>query len=146
MMIGVSACQSPPSTDSASTTPSAAPSPENSTENREQTRPLSLFAKGDGEKPCYNRSTQPSKAVTDLHLHPEPFGGSSIPYEELMNYLDETEVRFVLLYGIGQTLPYNSICTYYLDCVGIDALPGMKNDFENAANYFEFPQDNIHVA
>jgi len=24
--------------------------------------------------------------------------------------------------------------------------PGMKNDFANAANYVEYPQDNIHVA
>lgn len=134
LMVGVSSCQSTQPIDSAS-----------SNEQIEETRPLSLFAKGDGEKPCYNRTTQPQTAVTDLHLHPQPFGGSSIPYKELMSYLDETEVRFVLLYGIGQTLPYNSKCTYYLDCVGTDALPGMKNDFENAANYVEFPQDKIHI-
>lgn len=62
-----------------------------------------------------------------------------------MSYLNETETRFALLYGIGQTLPYDSECTYYLDCIGTDALPGLKNDFENAANYVEYPQDNIHV-
>jgi hypothetical protein len=115
-------------------------------EQEEGIRPLSLFRKTDTEKPCYDRNTQPHTAVTDLHLHPQPFGGTSIPYKELMSYLDKTEVRFPLLYGIGQTLPYDGECTYYLDCVGTNALPGLKNDFENAANYVEFPQDNIHVA
>ncbi|OKH41330.1 hypothetical protein FACHB389_05000 [Nostoc calcicola FACHB-389] len=110
------------------------------------TRPLEMFQKGDKEKPCYDRSTEPKTAVTDLHLHPQPFGGSSIPYQELMSYLDKNKVRFVLLYGIGQTLPYDSKCTYYLDCIGTNASPGIKNDFENAANYIEFPQDKIHVA
>ena len=114
-------------------------------EEGEGARPLSLFRKTDTEKPCYNRNTQPQTAVTDLHLHPQPFGGTSIPYKELMSYLDQTEVRFVLLYGIGQTLPYDGECTYYLDCIGTNALPSIKNDFENAANYVEFPQDNIHV-
>ena len=116
-----------------------------STEQGEGTRPLSMFEKVDEEKPCYDRSTQPHTAVTDLHLHSQPFGGSSIPYQELMSYLDQTEVRFALLYGIGQTLPYDGECTYYLDCIGTDALPSIKNDFENAANYVEFPQDNIHI-
>lgn len=109
-------------------------------------RPLSQFTKTDGEKACYDRGTQPHTAVTDLHLHAQPFGGTSIAYNELMSYLDKTEVRFALLYGIGQTLPYNGECTYYLDCIGTDALPSMKNDFENAANYIEHPQENIHVA
>jgi hypothetical protein len=107
--------------------------------------PLAQFTKGQ-QQSCYNRKTQPHLAVTDLHLHPQPFGGHSIPYPELMSYLEATGVRFVLLYGIGQTLPYDSECTYYLDCPGTEARPGFKNDFENAANYVEYPQDNIHVA
>jgi hypothetical protein len=111
-----------------------------------ESRPLSLFKKENREKPCYDRRTQPQTAVTDLHLHAQPFGGQSIPYPQLMNYLDQTAVRFVLLYGIGQTLPYDGKCTYYLDCPGTPALPGLKNDFENAANYVEYPQKNIHVA
>lgn len=113
---------------------------------KKETRPLSLFKKVNQEKPCYDRQNQPQTAVTDLHLHAQPFGGQSIPYSTLMNYLDQAEVRFVLLYGIGQTLPYNGNCTYYLDCLGTPALPGIKNDFENAANYVEYPQKNIHVA
>jgi len=108
-------------------------------------RPLSQFTKT-GAQACYDRKAQPSTAVTDLHLHTQPFGGRSIPYPEMMGYLEDNGVRFALLYGIGQTLPYDGTCTYYLDCVGTDAKPGFKNDFENAANYVEYPQKNVHVA
>lgn len=118
----------------------------NSTAEHEEPRSLSQFTKGGGTKPCYDRTRQPQTAVTDLHFHSRPFGGPSIPYEEQMSYFDRTDVRFVLLFGIGQQLPYDSACTYYLDCVGTPAKPGMKNDFANAANYVEHPQDNIHVA
>jgi hypothetical protein len=118
----------------------------NSTVAQENRRSLSQFAKGGGTKPCYDRTKQPHTAVTDLHFHSQPFGGPSIPYKEQMDYFDRSDIRFVLLYGIGQQLPYNSSCTYYLDCIGTPAKPGMKNDFENAANYVEHPQDNIHVA
>lgn len=35
-------------------------------------RPLSMFMKnGEVEQPCYDRETELSTAVTDLHLHPE---------------------------------------------------------------------------
>lgn len=111
----------------------------------EEVRPLSMFMKQEEEKPCYDRDTMPDTAVTDLHIHPEPFGGTSISYEDLMEYFEQTETRFALLYGIGQTLPYDSECTYYLDCVGTVAAPGMKNDFENAANYVEYAQDKVHI-
>ncbi len=109
-------------------------------------RPLSQFLKNEEDKPCYDRDKQPQTAATDLHLHPQPFRGNSLPYQELMGYLEQNEVCFALLYGIGQTLPHDSECTYYLDCVGTHALPSIKNDFENAANYVEYPQENVHVA
>ena len=118
----------------------------NSTAEHEQQRSLNRFTKESGAKPCYDRTRQPHTAVTDLHFHSQPFGGPSIPYKEQMSYFDRTDVRFVLLYGIGQQLPYDSSCTYYLDCIGTPAKPGIKNDFENAANFVEYPQDNIHVA
>jgi hypothetical protein len=107
---------------------------------------LSQFIKGDATRLCYDRTRQPHTAVTDLHFHSQPFGGPSIPYEEQMDYFERMGVRFVLLYGIGQQLPYDGSCTYYLDCIGTPARPGIKNDFENAANYVEHPQDEIHVA
>jgi hypothetical protein len=112
---------------------------------QEDARPLSMFQKTGGEQPCYNRAKLPTTAVTDLHLHAQPYGGKSIPYANLMEYLDRTETRFALLYGIGQTLPYNGECTYYLDCKGTKASPGMKNDFENAANFVEHPQDDKNI-
>lgn len=116
------------------------------TAERDDRRSLSQFTKGDGAKPCYDRAKQPHTAVTDLHFHSQPFGGPSLPYQEQMDYFEKTEVLFVLLYGIGQQLPYDSSCTYYLDCIGTPARPGMKNDFENAANYVEHPQSDMHIA
>ena len=62
-----------------------------------------------------------------------------------MSYFDSAGVRFAMLYGIGQTLPYDGECTYYLDCIGTLARPSVKNDFENAANYVEYPQKDIHI-
>ena len=109
-------------------------------------RSLSQFVKGDDTRPCYDRSTQPQTAVTDLHFHAQPFGGPSIPYEEQLEYFERTGVLFVLLYGIGQQLPWDSPCTYYLDCIGTHAKPGVKNDFENAANFVEHPRTDIHIA
>lgn len=109
-------------------------------------RPLSWFKRSNQPKPCYDRSTLSHLPVTDLHLHAQPFGGRSIPYPTLMGFLKALEVRFALLYGIGQTLPYNSACTYYLDCKGTEAKPGLKNDFENAANSIEHPQTELNIA
>ena len=59
--------------------------------------------------------------------------------------MKKLEIRFALLYGIGQTLPYDSGCAYYLDCPGTQVKPSIKNDFENAANYFEYPQKEVDV-
>jgi len=109
-------------------------------------RSLSQFMKDDETRSCYDRSSQLQTAVTDLHFHSQPFGGPSIPYTQQLEYLERTGVLFVLLYGIGQQLPYDSACTYYLDCIGTHAKPGMKNDFENAANYVEHPRTDMHVA
>lgn len=107
--------------------------------------PLSHFKKDTSEQPCYDREKESNLPVTDLHIHPQPFGGTSISYPELMSYFEAAGVRFAMLYGIGQTLPYDGDCTYYLDCIGTLARPSLKNDFENAANYVEYPQENIHI-
>lgn len=111
-----------------------------------QTRPLHWFQRNGETKPCYDRSRLSHLPVTDLHLHAQPFGGKSIPHPTLMGFLKALEVRFALLYGIGQTLPYNSPCTYYLNCIGTEAKPSLKNDFENAANLIDYPQSDLHVA
>ncbi|GGZ52540.1 amidohydrolase family protein [Streptomyces bluensis] len=91
---------------------------------------------------CFDRAKEPYTSVVDSHLHFRPFGGRAIPFEELTGYLHKSGVRHASVYGIGQTLPADSGCTYYLDCPGTPVTPSMKNDFVNAANYVEAkPQD-----
>ncbi|WP_242436509.1 amidohydrolase family protein [Streptomyces sp. CB02488] len=91
---------------------------------------------------CFDRAREPYTSVVDSHLHTRPFGGKAIPFEELNGYLQKSGVRYASMYGIGQTLPADSGCTYYLDCPGVPVVPSMKNDFVNASNYLEAkPED-----
>ena len=106
------------------------------------TRTLDMFKAGDGQ-PCYDRSVLSSSFVVDTHNHFRPFGGKARPYGEVLRYMKDSGVLFANIYGIGQSLPYNSPCTYYLDCVGTPALPSMKNDIINANNYALNPQDDV---
>ena len=94
---------------------------------------------------CYDRTTQPQTAIVDTHLHFRPFGGPPVPFDEVMGYLRETGVRFVNIYGIGQMLPVDSDCTYYLDCPGTPVVPTLKNDFANAASLVTSPPPGIHA-
>ncbi|OPC81656.1 amidohydrolase [Embleya scabrispora] len=84
---------------------------------------------------CFDRATEPYTSQVDSHLHFRPFGGQAIPFDELNGYLRKSGVRHASMYGIGQTLPVDSTCTYYLDCPGTPVAPSMRNDFVNAANY-----------
>jgi len=93
---------------------------------------------------CYDRASQPYTAVVDSHLHFRPFGGPALPFDEVVQYLENTGVRFANVYGIGQMLPVNSDCTYYLDCVGTLVSPTMKNDFVNAMNFLASGSDEVH--
>lgn len=61
------------------------------------------------------------------------------------DYWRETGVRFVNLYGIGQILPVDSPCTYYLDCLGTPVLPSMKNDVENAQDVAQTTIEGVHL-
>ncbi|MGH8651913.1 MAG: amidohydrolase family protein [Gammaproteobacteria bacterium] len=106
-------------------------------------RDLASFNQGNTR--CYNRQTEPYTSVVDSHLHFRPFGGPPIPFTELMKYFNKTGVLFVNVYGIGQILPVDSSCTYYLDCPGTPALPSIKNDFVNAANYLELKPKGVHL-
>ena len=94
---------------------------------------------------CYDRSVQPQTAVVDTHLHPRPFGGPAIPFEEVVGYLEGTGVLFATIYGVGQTLPVSSSCTYYLDCPGTPVTPSLKNDFVNAANIVTQASEDVHL-
>ncbi len=94
---------------------------------------------------CFDRDSEPYTSVVDTHLHFRPFGGPAIPFAEIEEYLEKSGVRFVNIYGIGQSLPINSPCTYYLDCPGTPALPSIKNDFINAANYLREKPKGVHM-
>ncbi len=104
---------------------------------------LEMFQTDD--PPCYDRSAQPQTAVVDTHLHFRPFGGPAIPFEEMVSYLKETGVLFANVSGIGQMLPPDSSCTYYLDCPGTPVTPTLKNDFVNAANYISNTPSGVHL-
>ena len=94
---------------------------------------------------CYDRRTEPYTLVVDAHNHFRPFGGPAVPFTEMNQYLNQTGVLFVNIFGIGQMLPADSTCTYYLDCPGTPVLPTIKNDFVNAANYVEFKPQGVHM-
>jgi len=96
--------------------------------------PLTLANFVKGTTDCFDRSKRPPLAVVDSHLHVRPFGGPPIPYQDLMKILRQNGVLFANLVGIGQRLPVQSPCTYYLNCPGEPALPSLKSDFNNAQN------------
>ncbi len=98
-------------------------------------RTLDMF-KSDNEQ-CYDRQRMGETFVVDAHNHFRPFGGAAKSMPEINQYLLDTGVLFVNVFGIGQSLPVTSTCEYYLDCVGTPALPSMKNDFVNAVNYLD---------
>lgn len=106
---------------------------------------LTLTGSASADPQCYDRRTRPYTSVVDTHLHFRPFGGRAIPFSEVLEYLNKTGVRFVNAYGIGQTLPIDSPCTYYLDCPGTPVVPSIKNDFMNAANLLEHQKEGVHV-
>lgn len=87
---------------------------------------------------CYNRKKEGYLSKVDAHCHFRPFGGRVIPFTELVGYFKKSGVLFVNAYGIGQTLPSDDTCTYYLNCPGVDVTPSLRNDFVNAANYLEY--------
>ena len=104
---------------------------------------LEMFRGGD--TPCYDRTVQPQTAGVDTHVHFRPFGGPAIPFEEVVQYFEETGVLFANIAGIGQMLPVTSSCTYYLDCPGTLVTPTLKNDFVNAADYVTQTQAGTHL-
>ena len=106
---------------------------------------LTLDAFRTSDAPCYDRSAQPYTAVVDTHVHFRPFGGPAVPFDEILGYFEATGVLFANVYGIGQTLPASSSCTYYLDCPGTPVTPTLKNDFFNAANVVTKAPEGLHL-
>ena len=105
-------------------------------------RTLAMFTPGP-DQACYDRATMGSTMVVDAHNHFRPFGGPAIPFPETVSYLERTGVLFANVYGIGQSLPVETGCTYYLDCVGTPARPSLQNDIVNAANVIDYAPENV---
>jgi predicted TIM-barrel fold metal-dependent hydrolase len=94
---------------------------------------------------CFDRKTEPYTSVVDSHFHLRPFGGQGIPLTEMGDYWRRTGVRYVNLYGIGQILPADSPCIYYLECPGTPVLPNMKNDIENVHDVMATNVDGVKL-
>ncbi len=105
-------------------------------------RTLAMFRAGP-DQACYDRDTMASTFVVDTHNHFRPFGGKPRPFAEVLKYMEDSGVLFANVYGIGQSLPYDSPCTYYLDCIGTPALPSLKNDIINANDYALETPENV---
>jgi Amidohydrolase len=125
---------------SAGDTAAAPPAPAAS-----EPRSLESFRASAPAAQCYNRDTEPYTAVVDTHFHPRPFGGPAMRPEELFSAFDKLGVRFVNYFGIGQVLDLTSGCTYYLDCPGTNANPGVKNDFVNGMETVAYPHPKVHI-
>lgn len=95
---------------------------------------LAHFGKQEG---CYDRSSRDQWAVVDAHLHVRPFGGTPVPFPDLMDWLRRAGILFTVLNGIGQRLPVESPCAYYLDCPGTKVTPSVKDDFDNAESVLD---------
>ena len=95
-----------------------------------------------GSSSCFDRNATDQWAVVDAHLHARPFGGPPVPFTELMDRLKRAGVLFTTLYGIGQRLPVDSNCTYYLDCPGTPVKPSLKNDFFNAQSVLDNQEED----
>lgn len=95
--------------------------------------------------PCYDRERESETAIVDTHVHFRPFGGAAIPFSEMVSYFERTGVLFANIYGIGQSLPAASSCTYYLHCPGTPALPTLKNDIVNAVNFHGHEREHVHL-
>lgn len=85
--------------------------------------------------------------VADSHVHYMPFGGDPVDFKELTDWQKEAGVLFTTVFGIGQRLPIDSPCQYYLDTgdlgeigcgKGAEVRSSIINDVVNGYNYFRY--------
>jgi hypothetical protein len=107
--------------------------------------PLTFASFRKGVTDCFDRRSRPNLAVVDTHLHLRPFGGPPLPLPELLGIVRRAGVLFVGGYGIGQRLPVNDQCTYYLDCPGVPVVPSLKNDIVNAQGLLDDGSSDVRV-
>ena len=60
--------------------------------------------------------------VADSHVHYMPFGGDAVDFKDLTDWQREAGVLFTTVFGIGQRLPIDSPCQYYLDTGELDEI------------------------
>jgi len=108
-----------------------------------ESRTIDQFQRGNPG--CYDRKSQPYTMVVDAYVHYEPFGGGSVPTSVLYDFFRDAGVLFTSAYGIGQTLPWWSSCTYYKDCPWVPVTPSMQNDLLNAYNLTGFDPQGVHT-
>ncbi|MCF2857710.1 amidohydrolase [Pseudoalteromonas sp. SMS1] len=104
-------------------------------------RNIEMFKKGNSQ--CYNRATMPHTFVVDAHNHFRPFGGNALSINELNTYFERLGILFVNVFGIGQMVPLD--CDYFYNCPTAQVKPSIKNDFSNAANYYEYAPQDTHL-
>ena len=98
-----------------------------------------------GADACINRQSASFTPLVDSHVHFRPFGGPTLEFEDMVDYLEDAGIRYALVYGIGQMLPLDSDCYYYLECPGVPVTPTLKNDFLNASEYVRTRPHNVHL-
>ncbi len=52
----------------------------------------------------------------DSNIHFKGYGNQSLPFETIIKWLIETNILFCTITGLGQSLPFDSACQYYLNC------------------------------
>ncbi len=112
---------------------------------------LSLEDYKNPNAPCFDRSINPALTVADTHIHFRPFSGPSVSFKNLRDEVRANGVLFAGVMGIGQRLPNGAVneagndCESYRDCPGQTASPSTKNDWVNAANFYEFKSPNMEM-
>ena len=94
---------------------------------------------------CVDRQSRGHRALVDAHVHFLPFGGPTIDFERMANHIHRAGVRYATVFGIGQTLPIDSDCHYYLDCPGEPVTPTLRNDFLNATEFVRTRPHRLHL-
>ena len=98
-----------------------------------------------GATACIDRHAAPARVLVDSHVHFRPFGGPALGFVDMVEVLQRSGIRYATVYGIGQMLPLDSGCHYYLDCPGEPVTPTLKNDFLNASEYVRTRPHNVHL-
>lgn len=112
--------------------------PVNVTPTWREQRSLSMFRSG--FQGCYNRNTMPWTMAWDGHNHFLPFGGNVTRPGDIIRCLRGQGVVGASIFGIGQQLPPESGCRYYLayagmpegaDCGNVTLYETARNDVLN---------------